>query len=195
MSLVFIPYSDSTLSYSSLHFIIALSLILTLWDQLSEEVYSSHPLHSNLALAFTNPILVQVCFVELFFIGLPIHPPLCAIRNRPPDHLILIASCSPFGNRSLVSKHRPPARLSHPDLRANPDMSQMCARIKFHTYDDSWYIDQCHIFMTTTILHNHSWPGDDGLDLSELIKASFMLFWCCSLVLKCCKSRTRQHNC
>jgi hypothetical protein len=39
--------------------------------------------------------------------------------------------------------------------------------------------------MTTTILHNHSQLGDDGLDLSELIVASFMLLqwylsftWC-----------------
>jgi hypothetical protein len=27
----------------------------------------------------------------------------------------------------------------------------------------------------TTILHNHSWLGDDSLDLSELIIASFIL--------------------
>jgi hypothetical protein len=39
--------------------------------------------------------------------------------------------------------------------------------------------------MTTMILHNHSWLGDDGLDLSELIVASFMILqryliltWC-----------------
>jgi hypothetical protein len=37
--------------------------------------------------------------------------------------------------------------LSHPDLRANPGASQMCARIKSHTYDDSWYKNQCHIFI------------------------------------------------
>jgi hypothetical protein len=29
--------------------------------------------------------------------------------------------------------------------------------------------------MTTTILRNHSWLGDGGLDLSELIVAYFML--------------------
>jgi hypothetical protein len=29
--------------------------------------------------------------------------------------------------------------LSHPDLRAKPGVNQMCARIKSHTYDDSWY--------------------------------------------------------
>jgi hypothetical protein len=29
--------------------------------------------------------------------------------------------------------------------------------------------------MTTTILCNHSWLGDDELDLSKLIVASFML--------------------
>jgi hypothetical protein len=33
--------------------------------------------------------------------------------------------------------------------------------------------------MTTTILHHHSWLEDNGLDLSELIVASFMflIFW------------------
>jgi hypothetical protein len=37
----------------------------------------------------------------------------------------------------------------------------------------------------TSILHNHSWLGDNGLDLSELIVASFILLqwylfltWC-----------------
>jgi hypothetical protein len=29
--------------------------------------------------------------------------------------------------------------LSHPDLRANPDASEICATIKSHTYDDSSY--------------------------------------------------------
>jgi hypothetical protein len=33
-----------------------------------------------------------------------------------------------------------PRWLSHPDLRTNPSTNQMCARIKSHTYDDSWYI-------------------------------------------------------
>jgi hypothetical protein len=37
--------------------------------------------------------------------------------------------------------------LSHPDLRANPSASKMSARIKFHTYDDSWYRNQCRIFI------------------------------------------------
>jgi hypothetical protein len=39
-------------------------------------------------------------------------------------------------------------RLSHLDLRANLGVSQMCARIKSHTYNDSWYKNQCHIFIT-----------------------------------------------
>jgi hypothetical protein len=39
-----------------------------------------------------------------------------------------------------------PAPLSHLDLRANPSVNQMCARIKSHTYDDSWYKNRCHIF-------------------------------------------------
>jgi hypothetical protein len=37
----------------------------------------------NLAFAFTNPILVQVCFVELIFTGSPIHPPLGALIVQP----------------------------------------------------------------------------------------------------------------
>jgi hypothetical protein len=37
--------------------------------------------------------------------------------------------------------------MSHPDLRANPGVNQMCARIKSHTYDDSWYRNECHIFI------------------------------------------------
>jgi hypothetical protein len=36
--------------------------------------------------------------------------------------------------------------LSHLDLRANLGVSKMCARIKSHTYDCSWFINQCHIF-------------------------------------------------
>jgi hypothetical protein len=37
--------------------------------------------------------------------------------------------------------------LSHLDLWVNPSASKMCARIRSHTYDDSWYINQCHIFI------------------------------------------------
>ena len=40
------------------------------------------------------------------------------------------------------------AKISHPDLWANPGANQMCARIKSHTYDDSWYRNECHIFNT-----------------------------------------------
>jgi hypothetical protein len=36
-----------------------------------------------------------------------------------------------------IKKHPGEATMSHPDLRANLDASQMCARIKSHTYDDS----------------------------------------------------------
>jgi hypothetical protein len=36
--------------------------------------------------------------------------------------------------------------VSHPDLRANTGVNQICARIKSHTYDDSWYRNECHIF-------------------------------------------------
>jgi hypothetical protein len=38
--------------------------------------------------------------------------------------------------------------MSHSDLRAKPDASQMCARINSHTYDDSIYRKECHIFIT-----------------------------------------------
>jgi hypothetical protein len=37
--------------------------------------------------------------------------------------------------------------LLHLDLRVNPDVDQMCTMIKSHTYDDSWYINQCHIYI------------------------------------------------
>jgi hypothetical protein len=43
-------------------------------------------------------------------------------------------------------------RLHFEDLRVtpefrgpNPGATQMCARIKSHTYDDSWYRNECHI--------------------------------------------------
>jgi hypothetical protein len=36
--------------------------------------------------------------------------------------------------------------LSHPNLRANPGTSQICGWIKSHTYDDSLYRNECHIF-------------------------------------------------
>ena len=41
--------------------------------------------------------------------------------------------------------------LSHSELRTIPDASQICARIKYHTYDNSGNIKQCHIFITYTI--------------------------------------------
>jgi hypothetical protein len=34
-----------------------------------------------------------------------------------------------------------------PEFKGNPSASQMCDRIKSHTYDDSWYKNQCHIFI------------------------------------------------
>jgi hypothetical protein len=37
--------------------------------------------------------------------------------------------------------------VSHLDLRANPYASQICARIKSQTYDDSGYKNQCHVFI------------------------------------------------
>jgi hypothetical protein len=38
-------------------------------------------------------------------------------------------------------------RLSHLDLSRNLDASQMCDKIKSHTYDDSLYRKQCHNFI------------------------------------------------
>jgi hypothetical protein len=35
-----------------------------------------------------------------------------------------------------------------PRFKGKPDASQMYARIKSHTYDDSWYKNQCHFFIT-----------------------------------------------
>jgi hypothetical protein len=39
----------------------------------------------------------------------------------------------------MRGRYRPTWSASHPDLRTNPDVSHMCARIKFHTYDDLVY--------------------------------------------------------
>jgi hypothetical protein len=38
--------------------------------------------------------------------------------------------------------------MSHPDFRGpkpGREIHQVCARIKSHTYDDSWYKNKCHI--------------------------------------------------
>jgi hypothetical protein len=40
--------------------------------------------------------------------------------------------------------------------------------------------------MATTILHNYSWLGDDGLNLSELIVSSFMILVSLYLFLTWC---------
>jgi hypothetical protein len=52
----------------------------------------------------------------------------------------VLSRLRPTVNIALISL------LSHPDLRANPGVNLICARIKSHTYDDSWYINECHIF-------------------------------------------------
>jgi hypothetical protein len=68
--------------------------------------------------------------------------PLCMCTPHPLGS----AFCPNLGDPALalgVDKKS----LSHPDLRANPGASQMCARIKSHTYDDSCYRNQCHIFI------------------------------------------------
>jgi hypothetical protein len=46
---------------------------------------------------------------------------------------------------------KPVWKLSHPDLRANPGVNQMCARMKSHTYDDS-----CIETNVTYLLYNRS---------------------------------------
>jgi hypothetical protein len=65
----------------------------------------------------------------------------------------------------------------------NPGVSQKCARIKSHTYDDSWYktnvtsllYNRSFVQITKYLHHkktiipcNHSWLGDDDLDLSRI---------------------------
>jgi hypothetical protein len=50
---------------------------------------------------------------------------------------------------------------SHPDLRANPCANQMCARIKSHTYDDSWYRNECHIFTQKRHIVSQSRASND----------------------------------
>jgi hypothetical protein len=55
------------------------------------------------------------------------------------------------GPTSFPERSGDPIRMVHdldvtPDLRENPGANQMCARIKSHTYDDSWYRNECHIF-------------------------------------------------
>jgi hypothetical protein len=50
--------------------------------------------------------------------------------------------------------------VSHLDLKANPGANQMCARIKSHTYDDSWYRNECHIFISVGV----SRPGGPWTD-------------------------------
>jgi hypothetical protein len=34
-----------------------------------------------------------------------------------------------------------------PRFNSKPERKQMCAGIKSHTYDDSWYRNECHIFI------------------------------------------------
>jgi hypothetical protein len=48
--------------------------------------------------------------------------------------------------------------MSHPELRTNPDASHICAKIKFHTYDDSLYKKQCHIFITLSAFRDRGVP-------------------------------------
>jgi hypothetical protein len=62
-------YLIAILLFLALHAIynIAISLILTLWEQLSEEALSSHTLHSNLVFNLTNPILDQIILLSYFY--------------------------------------------------------------------------------------------------------------------------------
>jgi hypothetical protein len=56
------------------------------------------------------------------------------------DYIYIIYHSEEFGNLDVF--------LSYLNLRTNPDASQMCARIKSHTYDDLVYKKQCHNFTT-----------------------------------------------
>jgi hypothetical protein len=44
--------------------------------------------------------------------------------------------------------------LSHPGFRdPGANIITRCARTKSHTYDKSWYINECHIFTIIEVLY------------------------------------------
>jgi hypothetical protein len=52
-----------------------------------------------------------------------------------------------LGNKMLAIVYKTRIEIVTPGFRGpNPGATHMCARIKSHTYDDSWYRNECHIF-------------------------------------------------
>jgi hypothetical protein len=55
-------------------------------------------------------------------------------------HLVYLCMKIPSDQGPIV------VHVSHPAFRGpNPIVTHMCARIKSHTYDDSWYRNECHV--------------------------------------------------
>jgi hypothetical protein len=47
-------------------------------------------------------------------------------------------------------------KVSHPGFKGpklEREISTKCARIKSHTYDDSWYINECHTLLYNGVLY------------------------------------------
>jgi hypothetical protein len=60
----------------------------------------------------------------------------------------------------------------NPDLRTNPEASQMCARIKSHTCNDSWYRNQSHLYYIIGVMYkitNYNKPYDENDPLQPLL--------------------------
>jgi hypothetical protein len=75
-------------------------------------------------------------------------------RFKESFERIRVAKVSRQGFCPVLSRLRPVVnvplipRLSHPDFRGpkpRREIFTMCARIKSHTYDDSWYRNESHI--------------------------------------------------
>jgi hypothetical protein len=58
------------------------------------------------------------------------------------------------GKQIYSSKKNIQSPVSHPDLRSNSGVNQMCAKIKSHTYDDSWYRKRMsHLYYVIRVLY------------------------------------------
>jgi hypothetical protein len=68
-----------------------------------------------------------------------------AIMSSYEGNSIVMPKSSVMEVRNVAQTWYTSLWLSHLDLKANPDANQMCASIKSHTYDDSWYRNKCHI--------------------------------------------------
>jgi hypothetical protein len=71
------------------------------------------------------------------------------LSTKKQSLLLRFTTCDNGGeskNENSNQEHKS-LQLSHPNVRTNSGASQLCARIKSHTYDDSLYKNQCHIFI------------------------------------------------